>query len=121
LIGYSEYGWRFVATDINAASLANAQAILDANPALAKHITLRLQPSPDAIFKGIVFDDEWFDLTLCNPPFHASLAEASEGTQRKWQNLGKQDAKDEANPGLNFGVRMRNCGALVASKPSSSA
>ena len=99
LIGHSEYGWRFVATDIYAASLANAQIILDANPALAKYITLRLQPSPDAIFSGIIRDDEWFDLTLCNPPFHASPKEAGAATQRKWKNLGKQDA----NPGLNFG------------------
>jgi len=103
LIGHSEYGWRFVATDINPASLENAQAILDANPALAQRITLRLQPSPDTIFSGIVSDDEWFDLTLCNPPFHASLAEASAGTQRKWKNLGKQDAKTASHPGLNFG------------------
>ncbi|WP_425315634.1 23S rRNA (adenine(1618)-N(6))-methyltransferase RlmF [Sulfurimicrobium lacus] len=103
LIGQSEYGWRFVATDINAASLKNAQAILDANPALAQQITLRLQSSPQAIFSGVVFDDEWFDLTLCNPPFHASLAEASAGTQRKWKNLGKQTARTAANPGLNFG------------------
>ena len=103
LIGYSEYKWRFVATDINAASLANAQAILDANPALAQHITLRLQPSSKAIFKGVVSDDEWFDLSMCNPPFHASAAEAREGTQRKWQNLGKHDAQQEANSSLNFG------------------
>ncbi len=103
LIGYSEYGWDFVATDINAASLDNAQVVLDANPKLAAHISLRLQPSPEAIFKGVVRDNEWFDLTMCNPPFHASLAEASGGTQRKWQNLGKQDAKDEANSTLNFG------------------
>ncbi len=99
LIGHSEYGWRFVATDINANSLSNAQTILDANPALTQQITLRLQPSPDAIFKNIMRDDEWFDLTLCNPPFHASQADASAGTQRKWKNLGKQDS----NPGLNFG------------------
>ena len=103
LIGYSEYGWRFVATDINAASLANAQAILDANPALAPHITLRLQPTPTAIFKGVVHDDDWFDLSMCNPPFHASVDAAKEGTQRKWQNLGKQDAALEANSSLNFG------------------
>ncbi|MEN6584636.1 MAG: 23S rRNA (adenine(1618)-N(6))-methyltransferase RlmF [Sulfuricella sp.] len=103
LIGQSEYGWRFVATDINAASLKNAQAILDANPALAQQITLRLQPSPKAIFSGVVLDDEWFDLTMCNPPFHASLAEASAGTQRKWENLGKQPAKTTVNPSLNFG------------------
>ena len=101
LIGHSEYGWQFVATDINAASLANAQTILDTNPSLAKHITLRLQPAATAIFQGVVHDDEWFDLTLCNPPFHASKAEASAGTQRKWQNLGKQDNQTEAT--LNFG------------------
>ena len=99
LIGYSEYGWCFVATDINAVSLENAQAILDANPVLASNITLRLQISPNAIFKGVVFDDDWFDLSLCNPPFHASQKEAREGTQRKWQNLGKP----EENTSLNFG------------------
>lgn len=97
LIGHCEYGWDFVGTDISAASLANAQAILDANPALAPHITLRLQPAAGKIFAGVIRDDEWFDLTLCNPPFHASEAEASAGTQRKWRNLGKQDS------GLNFG------------------
>ena len=88
-----------MATDINAAALTNAQIILDANPTLAQHITLRLQPAANAIFNGIVHDDEWFDLTLCNPPFHASQAEASAGTQRKWKNLGKH----ADNPGLNFG------------------
>ena len=35
---------------------------------------------------------------MCNPPFHASQAEAMAGTQRKWQNLGKSQ-KDT----LNFG------------------
>lgn len=101
LIGHSEYDWHFVATDISTASLANAQTILDANPALARHITLRLQPDADAIFRNVIRDDEWFDLTLCNPPFHASRAEASAGTQRKWHNLGKQEST--ANPILNFG------------------
>lgn len=102
LLGASEYGWQFVATDINAASLANARTILDANPKLAAQIGLRLQPSTNAIFKGVVHEDEWFDLSMCNPPFHTSLAEASEGTQRKWKNLGKQPAAG-ATAALNFG------------------
>jgi 23S rRNA (adenine1618-N6)-methyltransferase len=101
LIGLSEYGWRFVATDINAASLENAQRILDANPQLKPHITLRLQASSKAVFKGVVGDDDWFDLTLCNPPFHASPSEASEANQRKWANLGKHDNAESAR--LNFG------------------
>jgi 23S rRNA (adenine1618-N6)-methyltransferase len=97
LLGVSEYRWQFVASDINAASLANAQLILDANPKIAQQISLRLQTSANAIFKNIMLDDEWFDLSMCNPPFHTSLAEAREGTQSKWQNLGKE------NTSLNFG------------------
>lgn len=103
LIGASAFSWRFVATDINPAALANAQRILDANPTLAQRIALRLQPSPGAILQGMVLNDEWFDLTLCNPPFHASLAAANAGTRRKWQNLGKLEDAQTSNPSLNFG------------------
>lgn len=99
LIGYSEYGWRFIASDISAAALANASAILEANPLLQPHIALRLQHNAHAVFKGILLDDEWVDLTMCNPPFHATQADAQTATHRKWRNLGKQDVK--AN--LNFG------------------
>ena len=109
LLGASEYGWRFVASDIDSSSLENAARILAANPNLAERITLRLQNSSSAIFSGIVLDDDWFDVTLCNPPFHASLAEADQGSQRKWQNLGKtarvneeKTSKSSTSP-LNFG------------------
>ena len=98
LIGFREYGWQFVGADVDLIALKNAQTILEANPGLASAIELRLQTSSSAIFSGIVKDNEHFDLTMCNPPFHASLAEAKEGTQRKWQNLGK--AKPTT---LNFG------------------
>lgn len=98
LIAYREYGWHFVGADIDPIALKNAKAILEANAGFATAIELRLQTSSSAIFSGIVKVGERFDLTMCNPPFHASLAEAKEGTQRKWQNLGK------ANPTkLNFG------------------
>lgn len=101
LLGASEYGWQYLASDINPNSLANAQTILDANPQLTQRISLRLQPVANAVFKGIVGADEWFDISMCNPPFHTSLAEAREGSQRKWQNLGKvPEASDAA---LNFG------------------
>jgi 23S rRNA (adenine1618-N6)-methyltransferase len=101
LLGASEYAWQFAAADINPASLANAQMILYANPKLAQQITLRLQTSANAIFKGVVAEDEWFDLSMCNPPFHSSLEEAREGTQRKWQNLGKSATQSDS--ALNFG------------------
>lgn len=101
LIGCSEYGWGFVATDINAEALANAQRILDTNPPLKRRITLRLQPKAAAVFDGLIGADDWFDLTMCNPPFHASAAEARAANQRKWSNLGKAANAESAQ--RNFG------------------
>lgn len=101
LIGNRTYGWQFVGTDIDAVALNNAQSILDANQ-MNDAVELRLQKSRAAIFAGVTQADESFDLTLCNPPFHASLAEARHGSQRKWKNLGKEDDKHK-NPVLNFG------------------
>jgi 23S rRNA (adenine1618-N6)-methyltransferase len=102
LIGHSEYGWQFVGTDIDPAALGNVQHILDANSGLSGAIALRLQASRSAVFAGVVQANEAFDLVMCNPPFHASLAEANAGTQRKWKNLGK-DAARQKTPVLNFG------------------
>lgn len=101
LIGHAAYGWQFVGTDVDATALHNAQQILDANQ-LNDAIELRLQKSSSAIFSDVTYADEYFDLTLCNPPFHASLAEARHGAQRKWKNLGKENDKRK-NPVLNFG------------------
>lgn len=107
LIGHSTYGWRFVGTDIDRSALACAQKTVDANSGHRDAITLRYQPARASIFKGVLQADELFDLVMCNPPFHASLDEARAGTERKWQNLGKQaaagkDGRDRA-PVLNFG------------------
>ncbi len=106
LIGRHEYGWSFVGSDIDAAAIANAQRIVDAN-GLGGAITLRLQASPGAIFKDVVKSGEKFDLAMCNPPFHASPADAAAGTQRKWKNLGRADTRKisggQKAPVLNFG------------------
>lgn len=101
LIGQREYGWHFVGSDIDATALASAQTIIRANR-LDKRIELRRQPARTHIFTGLVHASERFDLTLCNPPFHASQAEANSGSQRKWRNLGKLDPKRKL-PKLNFG------------------
>ncbi len=101
LLGHREYGWRFVGTDIDLTALRAAAAIVDAN-GLRKMIELRHQPDPARIFDGLLRDDEIFDLTLCNPPFHSSAADAARGNQRKRRNLGKVDAQG-AGARLNFG------------------
>jgi len=93
----ANYGWSFVGSEVDPAALRWAKKIVAANPSVAGLIECRLQKSSAQCFHGILQPGEHFDLTLCNPPFHSSAAEAAEGTQRKLRNLGGKKA------GLNFG------------------
>lgn len=102
LLGNREYGWQFLGSDIDASAIASAKAIVQSNPGLASAIELRQQQDAGHIFQGLLHCDERFDLSLCNPPFHASAEEASSGSKRKWRNLGKLDPKRKL-PVLNFG------------------
>tara|TARA_R110002096_G_scaffold326134_1_gene520020 strand:- start:3329 stop:4309 length:981 start_codon:yes stop_codon:yes gene_type:complete len=87
IVGAKEYGWSFIGSDTDPKAMRNAKKILKANPFLAEHISLRSQANPSQFFKGIVKENEFFHLTLCNPPFHASKKEADEASLRKLSNL----------------------------------
>lgn len=101
LLGHLDYDWRMVGADIDRQALASAQHIVQQNQ-LQAAIELRLQTDPKQLFTGVIQADERFALTLCNPPFHSSAAEAASGSRRKWKNLGKQ-APERQLPTLNFG------------------
>lgn len=106
LLGQAEYGWRFVGSDVDASALDAANAIVQANTGLADAIELRHQSGRGQIFAGVVRPDEAFDLSLCNPPFHASAQDAARASQRKWRNLGRDAGTATATgttPALNFG------------------
>lgn len=103
LVGASEYGWRFVGSEIDPEALRWARRLVASNPSVADLIECRLQPSPLACFAGVTAAHERFDLSLCNPPFHASAAAAAEGTRRKLRNLG--GGRRPAGVVQNFGGR----------------
>ncbi|EEG6271587.1 23S rRNA (adenine(1618)-N(6))-methyltransferase RlmF [Salmonella enterica subsp. enterica] len=102
LIGVHEYGWRFTGSEVSDAAMSSAQAIIQANTGLSRAIRLRRQKDPAAIFTGIIHKNEFYDATLCNPPFHESAAAARAGSERKRRNLGQN--KDDA---LNFGGQQQ--------------
>jgi 23S rRNA (adenine1618-N6)-methyltransferase len=87
IIGVKEYGWSFVGTDIDPIAIESARKIVEMNPVLNGRVELRLQPVAADIYRGIIGPDDQFDLSVCNPPFHASREEASEATRRKIFNL----------------------------------
>lgn len=113
LLASRVYGWDCTASDIDPFSLENVSSILSENPDLEGRIQLRLQSDNSYIFNGIIQPGESYDVSVCNPPFHASLEEALKGSQKKQDNLvrnqkgkSKKPSEGEAEGGeltLNFG------------------
>jgi 23S rRNA (adenine1618-N6)-methyltransferase len=102
LLGSASYDWSFVGSELNPLAIQSAQKIIDFNPGLRGKIEIRNQAESSKIFSKIIQADEFFDLTICNPPFHESAQDAQEGSRRKVKNL---TGKTVSNPSLNFGGR----------------
>lgn len=100
IIGSKEYGWSFIGSETDEIAIEAAQKIVDKNPTLSRKVEIRQQSNERRIFQGILKKEEQLDLVICNPPFHASLAEAQAGTRRKLRNLKQKRTK---KPVLNFG------------------
>ena len=104
ILGAQIYDWKMVGADIDANSIASSEANVKATKGLASKIEIRYQKNNANLFEGIIQKGEYFDFSICNPPFHASEEEASKGTLRKLRNLRKEDGyqtKEEII--LNFG------------------
>ncbi|NTW31137.1 MAG: 23S rRNA (adenine(1618)-N(6))-methyltransferase RlmF [Bacteroidetes bacterium] len=100
IIGNKEYSWSFIGSDSDPVSVKSANKIIELNPFLKEQIEIRIQNNPKDIFSGIIKKNELIDLSVCNPPFHASLAEAQSATTRKLNNLNHKKIN---RPVLNFG------------------
>jgi 23S rRNA (adenine1618-N6)-methyltransferase len=100
IVGNYTYGWQFVASDIDPVALRSAEKIITTNPSLKGCTEFRLQTHSKNTLSGIIQPGEFFDLSICNPPFHSSAAAAKEGTLRKLRNLKIKTAQ---KPELNFG------------------
>lgn len=106
LLAARVYGWHCLGSEIDPVGLKNLATILDNNEDLKHLIDLRLQRDKRKIFEGVIKPGERFDLSVCNPPFHASQKEAMKSNQRKVNSLAfnrgeKPGVRSAA--GLNFG------------------
>jgi 23S rRNA (adenine1618-N6)-methyltransferase len=103
LLAASVYGWQCVGSDISEQSIENVTSILSRNPQLSDQISLRLQEDKHKMFEGVISEGEYFDVSVCNPPFHSSAEEALRGSRRKVANLNKNKPAPKGAPKLNFG------------------
>ncbi|RUT79088.1 23S rRNA (adenine(1618)-N(6))-methyltransferase RlmF [Ancylomarina longa] len=99
IIGNNEYGWAFIGSDIDPIALKSAENIVNSNPTLKGNVQCVLQENPKDYFYGVIPKDGLVDLSICNPPFHASAKDALEGNIRKTRNLGTEKV---TKPNLNF-------------------
>ncbi|NNF33747.1 MAG: 23S rRNA (adenine(1618)-N(6))-methyltransferase RlmF [Saprospiraceae bacterium] len=102
IIGHAEYGWTFVGSDIDEVAVASVKNIISNNPHLINKINIRHQNNPRDIFSGVIKTGEFFDVTICNPPFHKSESDALASNARKVSNLRGKKVED---PIRNFGGR----------------
>jgi 23S rRNA (adenine1618-N6)-methyltransferase len=100
ILGSAIYDWGFVGSELNPEAMKSAQKIMNGNPNLQGKIEVRNQPDDAKIFSNILQPNEFFDLTICNPPFHESAQAAQEGSKRKIKNLTGKSVKSAP---LNFG------------------
>lgn len=100
LIGNAEYGWKFLGSEANEESFNHAKELLDNNARLQHNISLRFQKNNNSFFEDIIKDGEFFDISMCNPPFHASEEEANKSSMRKQNKLSSRKV-EKSN--LNFG------------------
>lgn len=109
LLAAQVYGWDCVATDIDPKALENLTEVLSKNPSFNCRIDLRLQANKKKIFAGMIKENEQYDVSVCNPPFHGSLQEALKINQQKRDNLAANRKKKvfrksrQDSTALNFG------------------
>lgn len=100
IIGHAEYGWSFVGSDVDEEALKSAKKIVSSNASLKKSVEIREQSNRNLFFQGIVKEDEIFEFSICNPPFHASAKEAKAANKRKFRNINPKATRSK---NLNFG------------------
>lgn len=108
IIGSQSYGWYFTATDIDPVSINTAKAICEINPNLKKLVTVKQQKNPKNIFKGIIGEHDYFDITVCNPPFHGSMQDVLDANNRKQSKLQKNRARRNPNGQANKFADAKN-------------
>ena len=84
LLGASIYNWHMVGADIDETAIAYARKNAAAFP---DRIHIRQQPDNANLFKGIIQEDEYYDFSLCNPPFYTSAEAAHKANTQKNRNL----------------------------------
>ena len=65
IIGVTEYGWKFIGSDIDPKSSASARNIVNSNSSIKDKIECRLQKKSKDVFNGIIGKEDKIELVIC--------------------------------------------------------
>lgn len=100
ILAKCHFNWKCTGSEVNIASLDNAQEIIDKNTTL-KNIELRHQQFKSHILEHIIQPDDSFDAVVCNPPFFKNRTEAEKSNMRKFKNLQLSEENTQNFGGLS--------------------
>ncbi|MDA8693047.1 23S rRNA (adenine(1618)-N(6))-methyltransferase RlmF [Saprospiraceae bacterium] len=99
IIAASDYQWTMVGSDIDATAIQTCTEVIEKNEILKSKVKVRQQKDKKSIFNNIINSEDYFDFTICNPPFFSSQEEARVASDRKNNNLRKTDKESKNNFG----------------------
>ena len=87
LLASQIFGWDMVGCDINLNSVKIAKENLLLAKTLKANIEIVHQENPSNIFTDIIKSSDYFEFTMCNPPFFNSEEDYLKASNRKNKNL----------------------------------
>jgi len=100
ILGAQYFNWNMVGSECDENAVKIAKANISPTKSLKNKIIIRHQENKSFLFKNVIQPSEYFDFTVCNPPFHTSKEGALKGSQKKLNNLGREFDKEQV--ALNF-------------------
>lgn len=110
ILAERHFGWNVTGSDIDEITYDNALNIVHKN---GLFLNLRLQPNRTSYFKQVIKQDDYFDISICNPPFFESMEQAFTKGSRKWKLVGKDRYNTKT---LNFGGKKNELTAPEGEK-----
>ena len=98
LLAHKLFKWRSKGSEIADIAIENANNIISSNK-LENVIQIVKQDEKTTCFQNLIDDDEYYDLLICNPPFHKSKDDAEKANSEKWKKLGVEVMSNMSNFG----------------------
>lgn len=100
ILGVQYFNWTMVGSECDEKAVEVAKPNMNQTKSLHENVEIRHQGNKSFLFKQIIKSEEYFDFTVCNPPFHNSKEAAEKGSLKKLENLNGVTNENELT--LNF-------------------